>query len=181
MSDANREQIEFWNGGPDRRWVAHQQALERVWRPIGDTAIKRAAVLPGERVVDVGCGCGATALELAAKVGPSGSVIGIDIAAPMLARARERAQTFGVANIEFVQADASTYAFAGLGDLVFSRAGVMFFRDPVEAFAKPASRTPARRPVRACMFPRQGAQFVVDRPDRGCRDRGWPRAADSGT
>lgn len=70
--DANRRQIEFWNGGPGRRWVTNQETLDRVWRPIGDPAIERAAVLPGERVIDVGCGCGATTLELAARIGPLG-------------------------------------------------------------------------------------------------------------
>ena len=93
-----------------------------MWRPIGEAAIARAAVVPGERVVDIGCGCGATSLELAAKVGPSGAVLGIDISAPMLARARERAQTLKVANLEFVQADASTYAFdKPCGPCVFAR------------------------------------------------------------
>jgi ubiquinone/menaquinone biosynthesis C-methylase UbiE len=67
-----------------------------VWRPLGDAAVERAVVLPGERVVDVGCECDATALELAAKVGRSGSVVGLDVSAPMLARARERALTLGV-------------------------------------------------------------------------------------
>lgn len=135
MDDANREQIEFWNGAQGRRWVAHQESLDRVWRPIGDAAMARAAVQSGERVVDIGCGCGATSLELAAKVGASGSVVGVDISAPMLARARERAHGLEVANLEFVQADASTYAFPGGADVVFSRVGVMFFRDPVAAFA----------------------------------------------
>ena len=135
MGHDNLEQIEFWNGAPGQRWVAYQESLDRVWRPVGDAAIERAAVLPGERLIDVGCGCGATALELATKVGLSGSVVGIDVSAPMLARARERARTLGVANVEFVQADASTHAFAGSANLVFSRAGVMFFGDPVAAFA----------------------------------------------
>jgi SAM-dependent methyltransferase len=135
MEDANREQIEFWNGPQGRRWVAHQERLDRVWRPIGEAAITRAAVVPGERVVDIGCGCGATSLELAAKVGPTGSVLGIDISAPMLARARERARTLEFANLEFVQADASNYTFDDRADVVFSRVGIMFFHDPVAAFA----------------------------------------------
>jgi SAM-dependent methyltransferase len=130
----NQEQIEFWNR-LGHRWVTYQESLDRVWRPLGDAAIERATVLPGERVIDVGCGCGATALELAAKVGPSGSVIVIDVSVPMLARARERAQSLGVANLEFVRADASTHPFGSDADLVFSRTGIMFFREPVAAFA----------------------------------------------
>jgi SAM-dependent methyltransferase len=134
MDDPNREQIEFWNGPQGRRWVTNQETLDRVWRPIGDAALVRAAAQTGERVIDIGCGCGATSLEIAAKVGPAGSVLGIDISAPMLARARERARTLGIANLEFVEADASTYKFGGAADLVFSRVGVMFFRDPIAAF-----------------------------------------------
>jgi SAM-dependent methyltransferase len=90
--------------------------------------------MAGERVIDVGCGCGATALELAARVGPSGFVVGIDVSQPMLKRARERAQTAGVTNIDFIHADASTYTFSFGADLVFSRTGVMFFSDPIAAF-----------------------------------------------
>jgi len=134
MDDGNRDQIEFWNR-LGQRWVVHQESLDRVWQPLGDAAIQRAAVIPGERAIDVGCGCGATALQLAAKVGPSGSVVGIDVSEPMLARARERAQTLGVSNLDFVQADAATHAFAPGTDLVFSRTGVMFFRDPIAAFS----------------------------------------------
>lgn len=74
MSDTNREQVEFWNGGAGRRWVTYQEILDRVWKPMGDAAVERAAVKLGERVFDVGCGCGATALDLATKVGPSGFV-----------------------------------------------------------------------------------------------------------
>lgn len=129
----NQDQIEFWNRlGP--RWVTYQETLDNVWRPLGEAALERAVVLPGERVIDVGCGCGATALDLAEKVGSSGSVIGIDVSVPMLTRARERAQRRRTANLEFVQADASTHRFGGDADLLFSRTGVMFFRDPVAAF-----------------------------------------------
>jgi SAM-dependent methyltransferase len=134
MNEANREQIEFWNRLGER-WVTYQESLDRVWRPLGDTTIERAAVMPGERVIDVGCGCGATALELATRVGPSGFVVGIDVSQPMLKRAHERAQTAGVTNIEFIHADASTHTFSLGADLIFSRTGVMFFSDPIAAFS----------------------------------------------
>jgi SAM-dependent methyltransferase len=156
MDDANREQVEFWNGPQGRRWVTHQETLDRVWRPIGEPALGRAAVQQAERVIDVGCGCGGTSLELSARVGPAGSVIGIDISAPMLARARERAHALEVANLEFVEADASTYRFAGDADLVFSRVGVMFFRDPVTAFANlRRALRPGGRFVFVCFRDRQ--------------------------
>lgn len=133
MNESNREEIEFWNR-LGRRWAIYQERLDRVWRPIGDAAIDRAAVQPGGRVIDVGCGCGATALDLATKVGSTGSVVGVDVSAPMLQRARERAQAAGVRNLEFIQADASVCAFSNDADLLFSRTGVMFFTDTVVAF-----------------------------------------------
>src|ERR1043166_3131160 len=86
---ANQEQIRFWNdqGGP--RWVQHQEQLDAQISQLGLLAMQRAAVQPGERVLDVGCGCGQTTLELAERVGPQGAVLGVDISAPMLARARD--------------------------------------------------------------------------------------------
>jgi SAM-dependent methyltransferase len=96
----------------------------------------RASIMPGESVLDVGCGCGDTSLDLASRVGAAGFVSGIDLSAVMLARARERALERRMSNVEFVQADAQTHAFERTGyDALFSRFGVMFFADPVAAFA----------------------------------------------
>jgi SAM-dependent methyltransferase len=94
----------------------------------------RAALQPGERVLDVGCGCGDTTVELARRVAPGGSVLGIDISAPMLARARQHAAAEGV-TARFELADAQTQALPPASvDVLFSRFGVMFFADPVAAF-----------------------------------------------
>lgn len=172
MGHDNLEQLEFWNGAPGQRWGAYQESLDRVWRPLGDAAIERAAVLPGERLIDVGCGCGATALELATKVGLSGSIVGIDVSAPMLARARERARTLGVANVEFVQADASTHAFAGSANLVFSRAGVMFFGDRVRRVCKSASRSSGREAV-SCSCVSAKERSIRGGPFRSRQPRPW--------
>ncbi|HVN91021.1 MAG TPA: class I SAM-dependent methyltransferase [Candidatus Binataceae bacterium] len=135
MSEANRQQIELWSGALGKRWVAYQEAMDRIWRPISEIALECAGVKAGEHIVDIGCGCGATALELARRVGPSGSVLGIDVSAPMLDRARQRAQESALSNLALVEADASTYPFDGTADLIFSRFGVMFFADPVAAFS----------------------------------------------
>ncbi len=89
-----------------------------------------AAAKTGERVLDVGCGCGTTTFMLAKAAGPTGNVTGVDISAPMLAVARSRG-----GNVNFLEADAATHAFKATHDLVFSRFGVMFFADPVSAFA----------------------------------------------
>jgi len=85
-------------------------------------------------VIDVGCGCGATTLELARAVGPSGRVVGLDVSGPMLALAGERLRAF--ANTTCMLGDAAELPLRDLGaDLIVSRFGVMFFGDPVAAFA----------------------------------------------
>jgi SAM-dependent methyltransferase len=97
-----------------------------------------AALAPsaGEHVVDVGCGCGETSLELGRRVTERGGVLGVDISEPMLARARERAAAERLGHVRFVAADAQTHRFAAdAADAVFSRFGVMFFADPAAAFA----------------------------------------------
>ncbi|MFN2427673.1 MAG: class I SAM-dependent methyltransferase [Candidatus Binatia bacterium] len=132
---ANLEQITFWNdvGGP--KWVRYQSLLDRQLDAIGKLTMDAANLRPGESLLDVGCGCGSTSLELARRVGASGSVTGIDISRPMLALARERAAAEGLTNATFAEADAQTHAFASEFDVLYSRFGVMFFDDPVRAFA----------------------------------------------
>jgi SAM-dependent methyltransferase len=130
----NAEQITYWNETFGERWVEQQEMLDSQIGALGRAAQERAAVRPGERVLDVGCGCGQSALELAERVGPGGSVLGIDLSSPMLARARERAAA--LAHVSFENADAQIHPFeAASFDLVFSRFGVMFFADPPAAFA----------------------------------------------
>jgi SAM-dependent methyltransferase len=132
----NAEQIEYWNSASAQRWVAQQDRIDASIEPFGVLAIDRAELAAGERVIDVGCGCGATTLALAERVGAPGRVLGVDISAVMLARARDRARTAGAANAEFANADAQTHAFgAGEWDCAYSRFGVMFFADPTRAFA----------------------------------------------
>jgi SAM-dependent methyltransferase len=133
MSDFDREQFEHWNGPSGTRWVNEQERLDRVLAPLSAAAIAAAAPRAGERVVDVGCGCGASTLELADAVGAGGHVLGVDISAPMLAWARERLGARSWVQLE--NADAASYAFGGNADLVFSRFGVMFFGQPALAFA----------------------------------------------
>jgi len=130
----NAEQIRYWNETAGPKWVALQEMIDRHIRAFGDAAIDRAAPRPGERVVDVGCGCGQTSIELARRVAPGGSVTGIDLSAPMLERARTNARANGVDNATFENADAQTHTFSAPFDLLFSRFGVMFFADPPAAF-----------------------------------------------
>jgi SAM-dependent methyltransferase len=128
----NQEQIDYWNGRAGNRWAADQETLDPSLAPFGDAAIAKAAIKPGDHVVDIGCGSGATTIALAEKVGASGSVLGIDVSAPMLARAKERAKN--LTNVTLLEADASAHAFERNCDLLFSRFGVMFFVDPIAAF-----------------------------------------------
>jgi SAM-dependent methyltransferase len=132
----NAEQIAYWNAQMGERWVAQQALLDAQIEPLGVAVMDRAQLAPGQRVLDVGCGCGQTTLQLAERVAPAGSVVGIDVSAVMLERARERAAGLGErgAHIRFENADAQTAALAPC-DLVFSRFGVMFFADPPAAFA----------------------------------------------
>jgi SAM-dependent methyltransferase len=114
-------------------WVRMQERTDALIDPLGRVAIERLGAVAGEGLLDVGCGCGQTLLELAERVGPSGHVLGVDISPPMLARARERIA--GRPPIEVALGDAQTYAFApGAFDAVYSRFGVMFFEDPGAAF-----------------------------------------------
>lgn len=129
---AEMTQKDYWNGSAAARWVSNQDALDRVFRPIERACLDKAAPVAGERVADIGCGCGGGAMELARLVGPTGSVLGLDISAPMLARARERAD--GLIQLDLRLGDAGTFAFQGDRTLLYSRFGVMFFDDPPAAF-----------------------------------------------
>jgi SAM-dependent methyltransferase len=132
--EQNADQIAYWNGPGGQRWADRQQSQDILLAPVADLVIDRAKTKAGERIVDVGCGAGATTMALAQKVGPSGHVLGIDISAPMLARARQLAPSDAPA--EFVLADATIYPFPPASfDLLASRFGVMFFAEPALSFA----------------------------------------------
>lgn len=132
----NAAQIEYWNEVSGPKWVRLSDDIDAQIAPLGREVMDRAGLRPGLRILDVGCGCGLTSIELALRVGESGAVVGLDISGPMLASARTRAAERGIQNIEFVQADAQTHDFgADLYDRIFSRFGVMFFADPIAAFA----------------------------------------------
>ncbi|MBP1685220.1 MAG: SAM-dependent methyltransferase [Deltaproteobacteria bacterium] len=132
----NAQQIQYWNDLAGRKWATYQSSIDAQLAPLGQQTMDRLAIAAGERVLDVGCGCGNTTLELARRVGPTGKVTGIDISTPMLELAREAARAAGVDHVRFENADAQTFAFSTCSvAVVFSRLGVMFFDDPVAAFA----------------------------------------------
>lgn len=125
----NQGQKDYWNGAAGETWVESQERLDKLLGPLSDIAIERAAPRPGERVIDVGCGCGTTSAQLA-RCGAA--VWGIDISEPMLAHAKARFK--GTENLGFSIADAVAQRFTPDHQLMFSRFGVMFFDDPVAAF-----------------------------------------------
>jgi SAM-dependent methyltransferase len=130
----NADQIAYWNGPSGQRWTDRQELQDRMLAPVLDVLIDRAKPAPGERVLDVGCGCGATTVAFVEKVGASGHVLGIDISGPMLDRARQRAPKG--APVDFQLADATVHSFAPKTfDLLTSRFGVMFFAEPTLSFA----------------------------------------------
>lgn len=134
MDIVNSEQAEFW-ASMAPTWVEMDELLDRIAGEPGRAAMDRLELHPGQRVVDLGCGTGPTTVELADRVGPRGSVVGVDIADEMLDRARKRATEGGVGNATFVHADVQGHDLgAGTFDAAFSRFGVMFYADPVSAF-----------------------------------------------
>ena len=131
----NLKQAGYWNDGAGPKWVRFQGELDASFRAVNAALFERARPQPGERVVDIGCGAGATTFELAERVGPGGLVSGIDISATLLGAARRHAAERGADHVAFLEADAQTHTFEpASADLVTSRFGVMFFADPVAAF-----------------------------------------------
>lgn len=122
--------IEHWNGEAGHRWVRAQARMDAMLAPLTHAAIERADPRPGERALDVGCGCGGSTLALAER---GAQVLGIDVSAPMLQRARERG--LGRPRVQWLEADAARHSFDEGGfELLFSRFGVMFFAEPEAAF-----------------------------------------------
>jgi ubiquinone/menaquinone biosynthesis C-methylase UbiE len=160
--DQNADQIAYWNGPGGQRWADRQQTQDVVLAPVSGILIERAKVKAGERIVDVGCGCGATTVALAQKVGPAGHVLGIDISAPMLARARELVPP-GL-SADFVLADATIYPFVSESfDQLVSRFGVMFFAEPALSFAnlRRALRPSGRMAFACWRDPRDNPFFMA--------------------
>lgn len=129
------DQAALWNGRAGHAWVDAQEPLDQMFKPFEDLLVDAVRGACARRVLDVGCGTGSTTLAVARQLGAAGRCTGIDVSAPMIAAARARAGREG-APADFVLADAQTHAFAPADfDMIVSRFGVMFFDDPVQAFA----------------------------------------------
>ena len=125
------EFVDFWNDILLPKFVKYRHIL------VGGLTLHSAKILPslgigeGDRVVDVGCGFGDTAIVFAQRVGPSGSVLGIDCCDGFLKFGREEAKAAGAENVTFIEGDAQSYPFEPVHDFCFSRFGTKFFENPV--------------------------------------------------
>ena len=160
--EQNADQVAYWNGPAGQRWADRQAGQDMLLKPVADLVVDRAKLKPGDRVIDVGCGSGATAIAFAQKVAPSGHVFGIDVSGPMLERARQSAPKD--LPIEFALADATVYPFEPASfDVLASRFGVMFFADPALSFAnmRKALRPSGRLAFACWREPRENPFFMA--------------------
>ena len=134
MSQNEVGQRKFWDQRADA-WERRADSLDALSDEYGLPVMEALGVVHAEQVLDVGCGPGTTAIELAHRVSPDGDVLGVDISPAMVAAATRRAAAAGVTNARFVAADAQCDALGGPFDAAYSRFGVMFFSNPVKAFA----------------------------------------------
>lgn len=148
---SNADQIEHWNSEESRHWVDNAERYDTMLGGYVEHILGAAHLASGDRVLDVGCGSGATTIA-AARIAADGDVLGVDLSGPMLDHARARAADAGLTNVAFEQQDAQTASLeTGSRDAVISRFGVMFFEDPVAAFTNIAGAlAPGGRVSFAC-------------------------------
>ena len=162
-ADDNAGQIAEWNGEMGNRWATQQGEIDAIVTTFGVEALRAAAAQPGERVIDIGCGCGDTAIALARQVGAAGAVLGVDVSRPMLDVARTRGAAERLPQLDFAEADAAAAPLPSGCDLLFSRFGMMFFARPAPALAH----------LRAALRPGGRLVFVCWRTPR---DNPWAMA-----
>lgn len=135
MNAVDSAQARLWNGPAGQAWVEAQVILDRMFEPLERMLVDTVVAASARHVLDIGCGTGATVLAACRALGPHAQCTGVDISAPMIAAACARADREGLA-AAFICADAQVHAFEPAGaDMIVSRFGVMFFDDPLAAFA----------------------------------------------
>ncbi len=134
-ASVNAKQRELWNAQTADYWVRHKSALDKLLQPLTDLLLEAADLSGSEQVADIGCGTGATALQMASALDDDGHVIGIDISRKLIQTAVRAAEEAGIKNVSFIEADAARFKFDKAQDLLISRCGVMFFGDLIKAFS----------------------------------------------
>jgi SAM-dependent methyltransferase len=165
VAPANEESTEAWSGPLFERFVRFRPYVAEGLGRHGDAAMAVHPPHVGDRVLDIGCGFGDTTRRLAEMVGEEGEAVGIDVSEPFVELAADEAAEAGVANVSYSIGDVQIADLGGPFDYVFSRMGVMFFANPVQAL----------RNVRGAMRPGGRACFVVWRRKL---DNGWVREAE---
>lgn len=134
VDPANVPQFQAWDAGEGVFWADQADLFEQTLGRYDATLLRTAGIRDGDRVLDVGCGTGATTRR-AAELAGRGSALGVDLSSPMLGVADRLATDAGVSNARFEQADVQIHPFPpGSFDVAVSRTGCMFFADPVAAF-----------------------------------------------
>lgn len=135
-TDANQAQAQLWNSQAGHNWVEQNAMLDRLFAPFEQPLVDAVRDHGARAALDVGCGGGATTFAVARSLSGGGRCTGVDLSVPLIDLARRRAVELGVDNADFVVADAQQHDFQpAVFDAVISRFGVMFFDDPVAAFA----------------------------------------------
>lgn len=136
LPHADALKYEDWAGEMGTRWLANLRGFESTIAPVGEALLMRAGYCPGERVLDIGFGGGATSMSIAQAVQPGGEVLGIDISPDLVTATTRRSADAGIMNARFICADAASVRLDdGPYDRLCSRFGSMFFEDPVGAFS----------------------------------------------
>lgn len=180
MSHANSAQADYWSSGSGYQWIEQETFLDATMAGILGRLLERTDIRPKEKLLDIGCGTGASTLAAAIRTGPEGHVTGLDIAEQLLNRARKRSDDAGLRNTRFILADAQTHPFVPESfDAIISRFGLMFFDNPVAAFANMArGLKPNGRLVFAAWAPAaENPWFLIPR-DAAIARLGKPAPAD---
>lgn len=178
VDPSNAEQARAWDGEEGAYWAEHADRFDRALRAYRPDLFGAAGISAADQVLDIGCGTGETTCD-AARRASGGRAVGVDLSAAMLRVARRRASAEGLRNAEFVQADAQVHPFpAAAFDVAVSRAGTMFFADPVAAFRNiGGALRPGGRLVQLVWRPLRNNEWLLSLTEALAAGRPWPTPA----